>query len=149
MISLAEASRSAIPFTALELRVSGVARHPDSRSADVTVELKGKNLLWLPTDNGKSTTSLIVATASLSGRRDILASKVENLIFSARTQDPARLAQQLTRITVTLQVPRKTKSLRVVVETEQGGQIGTAEVDRLTLNTAPAMVTPAPRPASQ
>jgi hypothetical protein len=130
------------------MKVSGVVRHPDSRSADLTVEVKGKNLLWLPTDGGKSTTSLIVATASLSGRKDILASKIENLIFSASTQDPARLTRQLTRLTVTLQVPRKTRSVRVVVETE-GGQMGTADVDSRTLDAAPAMATPGPPPTPQ
>lgn len=146
MINLAEAARSTVPFTALDMKVSNVVRHPDSRSVELTLELRGKNLGWLPTDDGKSTTRLIVGSTSMSRRRDILASKFESLTYVAVTQDPSRLAKNLTRVTVTLQLPRKTQSVRVVVQAEEGGQIGTVDVDRRRLDAAPAMPTPGPEP---
>ena len=143
MINLAEAARATVPFTALDMKISNVVRHPDFSSVELTVELKGKNLGWSPTNDGKSTVRLIVGANSMSRRRDILASRFETLTYVAATQDPNRLARNLTRVTVTLQLPRKTESVRVVVQAEEGGQIGTADVDRRRLDAAPAMPTPA------
>ena len=40
MLQLAEETQSTIPFDALSLNLSGVVRHPDSRSAEFMVELK-------------------------------------------------------------------------------------------------------------
>jgi len=142
MIDLAEAARSNVPFTALDMKISNVVRHPDSRSVELTLELKGKNLGWLPTEDGKSTTSLIVGATSMSRRRDILASKFESQTYVAATQNPSRLAKNLTRVTLTLQLPRKAQSVRVVVQAGEAGLIGTAEVDRRRLDAAPAMPTP-------
>ena len=67
MIKLAEAARSTIPLTALDMNISDVVRHPDTRTAEVTVQLKGKNLDWQATDDGRSTSDLILAEASLNG----------------------------------------------------------------------------------
>jgi len=149
MINLAEAVRSTIPLNALDIKISDVVRHPDSRSAEVSVEVKGKGLVWSGAENGKSITSLLVATASLSGRKEILASKYETLTFSAGTQDQSRLANKLTRLTVSLQVPRKTQSVRLVVQNEEGGQIGAVDVSRQRLDMAPAAPTQPLQPASQ
>lgn len=44
MMNLAEAARSTVPYTALDLSLSGVVRHPDTRSAEFTVQLKLNNL---------------------------------------------------------------------------------------------------------
>ena len=149
MVNLAEAVHSTIPFNALDIRVSDVVRHPHSRSAEVSVEVKGKGLVWSGAENGKSITSLLVATASLSGRKEILSSKYETLTFSAGTQDRDRLANKLTRLTVSLQVPRKTQSVRLVVQNEEGGQIGAVDVSRQRLDMAPVAPTQSPQPASQ
>jgi hypothetical protein len=146
MIDLAEAARSRVPFSALDLRVSNVVRHPDVRSVELTVELKGINLGWVPADDGKSTTSLIVGANSMSARRDILTSKFESQTYVVATQDPGRLAKNLTRVTLTLQLPRKAQSVRVVVQTAEGGQIGTADLDRQRIDAAPAMPTPTQEP---
>ena len=149
MMNLAEAARSKVPFTALDAKVSKIVRHPDSRSAELTLELTGKNLGWLPIDAGKSTTTLIVGATSLSRRKDVLASHFESLTYMAGTQDPSRLAKNITRVTVTLQVPRKTQNVRAVVQAEEGGQLGTADVDRQMLDAAPATQTPSPPPVLQ
>jgi hypothetical protein len=54
MIKLAEAVESTIPFTALEVSLSGVVRHPDSKTAEFNVQLQSKNLSFRPSDDGNS-----------------------------------------------------------------------------------------------
>ncbi len=145
MINLSEAARSTIPFTALDANISDIVRHPDTRTADFVVQLKGKNLDWLATDDGKSTANLILAAASLTGDKNFLASKLERVTISSTVQDPTRRADDVARLPLTIRVPRKTKSVRVVVETEEGGRIGAADLDRKTIDAAPAMPTPEPQ----
>jgi VWFA-related protein len=142
--NMAEAARSVIPFAALDVEVSSVVRHPDSLTAGLTLLLKGKNLDWQPTQDGKSTTQLHLATASLRADGDILSSKVERLAWTADTQDPARLAEDETTLAVTIRVPRETKRVRVVIATDDGARIGAADLDRKTIDAAPS--TPSPEP---
>ena len=61
MIKLAEAVQSTVPFDSLNVGLSGVVRHPDTRTAEFTVELKSKNLSFEPSDEGKAMAQLIVA----------------------------------------------------------------------------------------
>ena len=143
-INLAEAARSTIPFGALDVKVSGIARHPDTHTADITMLLKSKGLDWQAIDNGKSTANITLAAASISGNQDVLASKIERLVLSAPTQDPAQLAEVVTRLQLTIRVPRKTQSIRVVTETANGGRIGAADLDRNAIEAAPATPTPDP-----
>jgi VWFA-related protein len=143
MIKLAEAARSTIPLTALGMNISDVLRRPDTRTAEITVQLKGKNLDWQATDDGRSTADLILAEASLNGDKNILASKTEKVTIFSTVQDPAQRAEEVTRLPLTIRIPRKTKSVRVVMETEEGGRIGAADLDRKTIDAAPAMPTPA------
>jgi hypothetical protein len=145
MVNVTEAAESTIPFTALDVKVFSTARHPDTRSAEIMVELSSRNLGWLPTENGKSSVSLILAAMSLNANRDVLASKIETVTQSAPTQDPAQLSKELMRMKLSIRVPRKTQSVRVVVETEEGGRIGAADLTRQAIDTAPAMPTPEPR----
>ncbi len=143
-IDLAEAARSTIPFAALDLKVAGIVRHPDSRTADITLLLQSKGIRWQAVDNGGSTAIVTVAAASLTNRQDVLASKVERLALSVPTQDPSRLAKAVSRLQVTIRVPRKTQSIRLLTETANGGRIGAADLDRKAIEAAPA--TPAPEP---
>jgi VWFA-related protein len=149
MIKLAEATRSTIPFTALDVNISDVVRHPDTHTADFVVQLKGKNLDWLATDDGKRTANLVLAAGSLTGDKKVLASKLEKVTISSTVQDPTRRAEEVARLSLTIPVPRNTKSVRVVVETEEGGRIGAADLDRKTIDAALAMPTPAPQLASR
>lgn len=142
--NMAQAARSVIPFAALDVEVSSVVRHPDSLTAGLTLLLKGKNLVWQPTEDGKSTTQLHLATASLRADGDILSSKVERLAWTAGTQDPTRLAEDETTLAVTIRVPRETQRVRVVIATEDGGRIGAADLDRKTIDSSPS--TPFPDP---
>ena len=144
MINLSEAAHSTIPLSALDMHVSSIVRHPDTRTAEVTVLLKSKGLDWEPIDNGKSTADITVVVASLTGSQEVLASKVERLVLRAPTQDPAHLANLVTPLQLTVRVPRKTQSIRVVTETANRGRVGAANLDRKALDEAPA--TPAPEP---
>ncbi len=136
--NMAEAARSVIAFAALDVEVSSVVRHPDSLTAGLTLLLKGKNLDWEPMQDGKSTTQLHLATASLRANGDILSSKVERLAWTAGTQDPAQLAKDETTLAVTIRVPRETKRVRVVIATDDGARIGAADLDRKMIDAAPS-----------
>jgi VWFA-related protein len=145
MMNLAEAARSTVPYTALDVSLSGIVRHPDTRSAGLTVQLKLDNLDWLPTDDGRSIANLILAAVSLSGDSDILASKMERVTVWSTTQDPTRRKESVTKLPITIRIPRKTKSVRVIMETEQGGRLGAADLERKTIDAAPAASTPTPQ----
>jgi hypothetical protein len=70
---------------------------------------------------------------------------------TVNTQDPTRLAATRTSLPVLIQVPRKTRNVRIAIQTVEGGRIGTAELDRKTIDAAPEAPTPAPKlqPRSQ
>ena len=106
--------------------------------------LKSTHLRWQATDDGRSGANIAVAAVSLSGQRDILASRLEKLTVLSNSQDAAQRAHSNTLVTVTVPVPRRTETVRVVIRADDGGQIGTAELDRKTLSTAPETPTPEP-----
>jgi VWFA-related protein len=142
MVDLLHAARSDVPFTALDVKIAAVVRHPDSRTAELTVVLNGRNLDWQAADDGKSTAKLTLAAASLTEFKDMLSSRVENVTLSRATEDRTPPGQQIARLTLTIPVPRKTRSVRVVVGTEKGGRIGGADLDRKTIDAAPEAPTP-------
>ena len=107
MIDISQAARSSVPFTALDVKVAGVVRHPDTRTAELTVVVNGKNLNWQPNDNGRSTANLTLAAVSLTERKDMLASRMKNVVLSRATQDRTPTGEQTARLTLTIPVPRK------------------------------------------
>jgi hypothetical protein len=52
-------------------------------------------------------------------------------------------------VPLTLRIPKKAKSVRVVMESETGGRIGTAEVSRKAIDASPAEPTPQPKLVNQ
>ena len=144
MDEISEAAQSSIGFDTLGLTIVKVVRHPDTNTAEVAVLLKSANLRWQPTNDGRSGANVTVAAVSLSGSRDILASRLQRLTVLSNGKDAAHLAQSNTLMTITLPVPRQTKSVRVVIRTDDGGQVGTAELDHKSLQTADESPTPAP-----
>jgi VWFA-related protein len=145
MIKLSEAVHSTIPFNALDVSLSDAVRHPDSQTVEFTVQLKSKSLIFLPAGDGKDAADLTVAAASLNEDRGILAAKTEVLTLLSTKEDPNRLPQVATRFQLTVRVPRNTKSVRVAIEDQDGGRIGAAELDRKTIDDAPARDTPRPQ----
>jgi VWFA-related protein len=145
MIKLSDAVQAAIPFNSLSVSLTSIVRHPDSRTAEFTVNLNSRNLVFLPADDGKYTVSVIVAAASLNDNRNILASRIQHAMLVTSTQDPARLPTIASRIQLTVPYPRKARTIRVVVEDQNGGRIGTAEVDRKSIDAAPEAPSPEPK----
>lgn len=146
MIDIAEAVRSTVPFSALRLRVEDVVRHPDTGTLEYTVVLRSKHLVWQSVADGKSTTNLTMAAASVANDGRILASKVEAIVLSANTQNPNWLAGAVGTIPIRLRVPRTTKYVRVaVMQNGEGGRLGSVELDKMTLKTAPEAPTPEPK----
>lgn len=144
MDEISEAAQSSVVFDTLGMTIVKVVRHPDSSTAELTLLLKSTHLRWQATDDGGSGANVTVAAVSLSGRRDILASTLKKLTVLSNSQDAARLAQSNTLLTVTVPVPRHTESVRVVIRTDDGGQVGTVELDHKALETAPETPTPNP-----
>jgi len=147
MIKLGKAVQSDIPFNALDVSLSNIVRHPDSQTAEFTVQLKSKNVTFLPTDDGKTIANLVLGAASLSKDRRFLASRVHTLTL--QTEDMRPLPDVVSSFQLTIPVPRKTQSVRVVIENEDGGPIGTADLDRKTIEAAPATPTSEPQLATR
>jgi hypothetical protein len=145
MVDLSEAARSTIPFESLGVKIDNLVRHPDTRTAEFTVVLSPRDLDWQPGDDGKSSLDMSLAAASLSGNRDFLASRVESLRVTENSQDATGLARAEARLPVTIRIPRKTQSLRVVVQTPGNGCMGAVELDRKTIDRAPEAPTPEPK----
>ena len=145
VVDMAEAARSTIPFESLEVTVKDIVRHPDTGTAEFTVLLSPRNLDWQPADDGKSQVDLLLAAASLNDHRDFLASKLEDLTLVANNQDATRLAKTGANWPVTIRIPRKTQSVRFVIETAGNGRTGTVELDRRAIDNAPATPTPEPK----
>jgi VWFA-related protein len=145
MTNLVEAAQSTIPFKALDVHVSDIVRHPDTETAQLTVELRAKNLHWLLANNGRNSANVILAAVSLDGDRDVLASKTEGVNLSSSGPQSEGRVDQASNMKITVRVPRKTRTVRVVMETELGGRMGTAELDRKSIDAAPAEPTPEPK----
>ena len=144
MIKLVEAVQSTVPFDSLNVTLSGVVRHPDTRMAEFTVELKSKNLTFEPSDDEKGVAQLIVAAASLNQYGNIMASRTQTVTLIAHSLDPAQLPEVASRFPLMLRVPRKTRRVRVIIQAADGGRLGSAEIDRRTIDAAPATETPRP-----
>jgi hypothetical protein len=153
LVDISQAARSAVPFTALDVKIAALVRHPDTRTAELAIVLNGKDLDWQPAADGKTTAKLTLAAVSLAERREILSSRVEYVTLARVTEDQTPPGQQIARLTVTIPLPRKTRSVRVVVETEKGGRIGGTDLNRKAIDAAPEAPTPnAPllhRPANE
>jgi hypothetical protein len=128
----------------LDVKVSGIVRHPENHTADIALLLQSKGIDWQAIDNGKSTAGITLAAVSITGSREVMASKVERLILSVRTQDPSHLEKLVTHLQLTVRVPPETQSIRVLTETANGGRIGAVDLDRKAIEAAPAR--PAPEP---
>lgn len=150
MVNIADAVQSTIPFDALGLQLSRVVRHPDAQTVDFTVNLASKNLALEPDETtGGGVATLVLGAASLDPVQKILASKVETLRLTSTNPDPAKLPPVVSRVPVSLRLPRRTRSVRVVIEDTDGGRMGAVNLDRKTLNAAPAEPTPQPSLTSQ
>jgi len=144
--NITHAASSSLPFNALSLRVSDVDRQPALHSAEFTIHIQPKNLGWIQTAEGKKVANLIMGVTSLSGSKKILSWKFEKLGLQSTAEKPDELKAEL-RTRLTARIPPKTRSIRVVLETADGGRIGTVDIDRATLDSAPVQ-SASPSPAN-
>ncbi|HYK40379.1 MAG TPA: hypothetical protein VEU98_10140, partial [Candidatus Eremiobacteraceae bacterium] len=144
MIKLAESLQSTIPFDALSAHISGVVGHPDTETVELTVQLKSKNLNFESAGDGKGIAQLVVVAASLNKYGSILALKTQTVTLVAHSLNPTELPEIASRFPIELRVPRKTHKVRVIVQAEAGGRLGSTEIDRKSIDIAPATDTPRP-----
>ncbi len=146
MANLDEAVRSTIPFQALQVTVETVVRHPDTGTAEVTVDLSGSNLDWQTESDASgaavSSSHIGLEAVSLSSRREILAWKAQTFTLTAGVQSAAQLTSRHAHFTVSLRVPPKTRSMRLAIGLLQNGRTGAVEIDRKIIDAAPEAPTP-------
>ncbi len=145
MMALAAAVRSDVQFSNIGVAIGKVVRHPDTGTATLTVQLKVKSLNWLATGDGKSTTNLTLAAASLNGQREIEASRMVSFTLDSNIANPRQGPDEVADYQLTLRVPRKTRFLRVIAEDKDGNRMGSAELTSKQLAASAEAPTPAPQ----
>ncbi len=143
--NISQAVVSTIPFRALDVTVGSVLRHPDTRTVDLKIHLKDRNLSWQPTEDGRYRTTLLFGAVSLNKNGEIVSSRTERVNVTTPVQDPVQRAAMVTPLPITLRLPRKAQDVRVAVECEEGGRMGTAELSHKAIMAAPVAPTPEPQ----
>lgn len=82
---------------------------------------------------------------SLDINREIMASRLENLDVVSESEDAARLPDIVSSFNVKLRVPPQTRTVRVVLENQENGRMGAAQLSRKDINAAPSAPTPEPQ----
>lgn len=144
LINLLEAAESTIPFNGLHVDLTGVVRHPDALTVEVALQLKSKNLNWLPESEKTNSANLAIAAVSLNGDEKVVASRLQNITLSADAGQAAQATGIVSRFRITLPVPRKTKRVRIVVDNVDGGRMGSVDLTRKAIDAAPAAPTSEP-----
>jgi VWFA-related protein len=143
IFNIGMATRTSMHFGGLDVQVTDIGWHPDSHTADFTLQLKSTHLNWQPMEKGKSLVEVILGVVTLDGERRVVASKYGVMTPGADTQDPNLLAREVVSVPLTMPIARPTRSVRVVMGTDDGMWMGSVEVDRQAIEAAPA--TPGPR----
>jgi hypothetical protein len=115
-----------------------------SQAADFTLMLQSKDLDWKVAGNGKSKADLILTTASLDKRGDVLAWSRESLTVTADTEDAVNHAAANTRISAKVKIPTRTNKVRFLIQSADEREIGAFEVDRKTIYAAARELPPLP-----
>jgi hypothetical protein len=120
------------------LIIESLVRNAYSQTADLTLMLQSKDLDWKVAGNGKSKADLILITASLDKRGDVLFWSKESLTITSDTEDAEKLAMANTRLSAKVKIPAKTNKVRFLVQSVDEREIGAFEVDRKTIYAAAA-----------
>jgi VWFA-related protein len=144
VIKLAEALQVAFPINSLDVNIGAILRHPDAKSVQIRILIRSKNLDFLPDESGKNSDHLFIAAASLDGSRRLLAWRIQRGRLETTITDPTKLPLIAAEIPITVPFPRKAKTVRIVIEDENGGRIGSAEIDNGFIDSAPEAPTPNP-----
>jgi hypothetical protein len=109
-----------------------------SQTADFTLMLQSKDLDWKVAGSGKSKAVLILITASLDKRGDVLVYEREPRSITADTEDAVKLAMANTPISAKVKIPTKTNKVRFLIQSADEREIAGFEVDRKTIYAAAA-----------
>ena len=106
------------------------------QTADVTLMLQSRNLDWKSAGNGKSKADLILISASLDKKGEVLVWSREFLTITADTEDAVKLAVANSRLSAKVKIPAKTNEVRFLIQSADEREIGAFEVDRKTIDAA-------------
>jgi VWFA-related protein len=144
MENLIASVRSTVPLHGLPVSIADIHWRPDTGTAQFTVAIDKHNLRWQTQDDGKSTTHLFFAVASLKGPGNVLTSAYEPVTLTVPTQDITSPTRSIAHMPVVFHVAPKTANVRFVIETEDGDKLGSAEIPRAVLDAVPQTPTPTP-----
>ena len=120
------------------LTIESLVLNPYSQTADFTLMLQSKDLDWKVAGSGKSKADLILITASLDKRGDVLVYERESRSITADTEDAVKLAMANTPLSAKVKIPTKTNKIRFLIQSADKREIGAFEVDRKTIYAAAA-----------
>jgi hypothetical protein len=120
------------------LTIESLVLNTYSQTADFTLMVQSKDLDWKVAGNGRSKADLILITASLDKRGDVLVYERESRSITADTEDAVKLTMANTPLSVKVKIPTKTNKVRFSVQSTDEQEIGAFEVDRRTIYAAAA-----------
>jgi hypothetical protein len=120
------------------LTIESLVLNTSSQTADFTLMLQSKDLEWKGAGNGKSKADLILITATLDKRGDVLVYERESRSITADTEDAVKLATANMPLAAKVKVPAKTNKVRFLIQSADEREIGAFDVDRKTIYAAAA-----------
>jgi hypothetical protein len=120
------------------LTIESLVLNTYSQTADLTLMLPSKDLDWKVAGNGKSKADLILITATLDKRGDVLFWSRESLTITSDTEDAEKLGMANTRLSAKVKILTKTNKVRFLIQSSDEREIGALEVDRRTIYAAAA-----------
>ena len=118
------------------LTIESLVLNTYSQTADLTLMLPSKDLDWKVAGSGKSKANLILITASLDKRGDVLFWSRESLTITSDTEDAEKLAMANSRLSAKVKILTKTNKVRFLIQSSEEREIGALEVDRKTIYAA-------------
>jgi hypothetical protein len=115
------------------LTIESLVLNTYSQNADFRLVLQSKDLDWKVADHGTSKAVLILITAILDKRGDVLVYDREPRTVTADTQDSAKLVMANTRLLAKVRIPAKTNKVRFLIQSLDEREIAAFEVDRKTI----------------
>jgi hypothetical protein len=120
------------------LTVESFVLNTYSQTAELTLMLPSKDLDWKVEGNGKNKADLILITASLDKRGEVLFWSRESLTITSDTEDGEKLAMANSRLSANVKILTKTNKVRFLIQSSDEREIGALEVDRKTIYAAAA-----------
>jgi hypothetical protein len=121
-----------------QLTVESLVLHTYSQTAEFNLMLQSKDLDWKAAGPGKSEADVILTTAILDKRGDVLVYGRESRSITADTEDAVKLAMVNTALSAKAKIPTKMNKVRFLIQSADQREIAAFEVDRKTIYAAAA-----------